>query len=68
MALSGARVDAEIGEILAGNSPVPVPRSGRILFKSVGMAIEDLAAARIVWEKQGPRNWDQGHESTFPKD
>ena len=47
--LSGARVQAEIGEILS--SPAyPVPRSSRILFKSVGMAIEDLVAARLVWQ------------------
>jgi len=47
MVLSGSKVNAEIGEILAGK--VPAPLSGRILFKSVGMAIEDLTAARIVW-------------------
>ena len=45
--LSGARVDAEIGAIAAGK--VAAPAQGRILFKSVGMAIEDLTAARIFW-------------------
>jgi thiomorpholine-carboxylate dehydrogenase len=45
--LSGSKVNAEIGEILAGK--VSAPNSGRILFKSVGMAIEDLTAARIAW-------------------
>ena len=45
--LSGTKVDAEIGQILAGRVPAPVGR--RILFKSVGMAIEDLTAARLVW-------------------
>ena len=48
--LSGAPVQAEIGHILARSNPPPVPRRGRILFKSVGMAIEDLAAARLVWQ------------------
>lgn len=47
--LSGAKVQAEIGEILA-DSDLPVPRGGRILFKSVGMAVEDLVAARLVWK------------------
>src|SRR5512146_416485 len=47
MVLSGAKVSAEIGVIAAGK--VPAPSGGRILFKSVGMAIEDLTAARIVW-------------------
>lgn len=45
--LSGVRVQAEIGEILAGTAAAP---SGpRLVFKSVGMAIEDLTAARLVW-------------------
>jgi ornithine cyclodeaminase/alanine dehydrogenase-like protein (mu-crystallin family) len=47
--LSGARVQAEIGEVLA-NLAYPIPRGNRILFKSVGMAIEDLVAARLVWQ------------------
>jgi ornithine cyclodeaminase/alanine dehydrogenase-like protein (mu-crystallin family) len=48
--LSGTKVQAEIGQILADPSAFEIPRDGRILFKSVGMAIEDLAAARIVWK------------------
>jgi len=47
--LSGVRVQAEIGEILANPTAFSIPRS-RVLFKSVGMAIEDLAAARLVWQ------------------
>jgi ornithine cyclodeaminase/alanine dehydrogenase-like protein (mu-crystallin family) len=46
---SGAAVQAEIGEILADPGAVAIPRR-RVLFKSVGMAIEDLTAARLVWE------------------
>lgn len=45
--LSGATVQAEIGEFLS--SSLAVPRKRRIVFKSVGMAIEDLTAARLVW-------------------
>ena len=45
--LSGAAVQAEIGEILAGS--IAAPRGKRVVFKSVGMAIEDLTAARLVW-------------------
>ena len=48
--LSGAKVQAEIGEILADPTSASVPRNGRIVFKTVGMAIEDLTAARLVWE------------------
>lgn len=46
--LSGARIECEIGEILSGKATVPTGR--RIVFKSVGMAIEDLVAARLVWQ------------------
>ena len=46
--LSGARVYAEIGEILAGSVAVPPP--GRRVFKSLGMAIEDLTSAALVWQ------------------
>jgi thiomorpholine-carboxylate dehydrogenase len=45
--LSGARVQAEIGQILSGS--VAAPAGARIVFKSVGMAFEDLTAARLVW-------------------
>ena len=47
---SGARIEAEIGEILSGSAPASIPRDKRVLFKTVGMAIEDLAAARLVWQ------------------
>jgi thiomorpholine-carboxylate dehydrogenase len=50
LVLSRARVHAEIGEILANPTQFPAPRGQRILFKSVGMAIEDLVAARLVWQ------------------
>jgi thiomorpholine-carboxylate dehydrogenase len=48
---SGAKVHAEIGEVLAqiqsGVAP-PIP-PGRRVFKSLGMAIEDLTGAALVW-------------------
>jgi ornithine cyclodeaminase/alanine dehydrogenase-like protein (mu-crystallin family) len=46
--ISGAKVHAEIGEILAGTAELPP--QGRRIFKSVGMAVEDLTAAILVWE------------------
>lgn len=48
--LSGAQVQAEIGKILADPASAAVPRDCRVVFKSVGMAIEDLTAARLVWQ------------------
>lgn len=51
--LSGAKVGAEIGNILSG--AVEAPTGRRIVFKSVGMAIEDLTAARLVWAARKAR-------------
>ncbi len=48
--LSGAAVQAEIGILLADPGACAIPRDQRIIFKSVGMAIEDLTAARLVWQ------------------
>jgi ornithine cyclodeaminase/alanine dehydrogenase-like protein (mu-crystallin family) len=48
--LSGATVYAELGELLAGGKPVP--RGQWTVFKSVGIAVEDLAAARLVYENK----------------
>jgi ornithine cyclodeaminase/alanine dehydrogenase-like protein (mu-crystallin family) len=46
--LSGATIYAEIGEIFAGTKPA---RAGETtIFKSVGLAAEDLAAARLVYD------------------
>jgi ornithine cyclodeaminase/alanine dehydrogenase-like protein (mu-crystallin family) len=54
--LSGARVKAEIGEILSDPDAATIPRGGRVVFKTVGMAIEDLTAARLVWEAHGSKS------------
>jgi ornithine cyclodeaminase/alanine dehydrogenase-like protein (mu-crystallin family) len=42
-------IHAELGEIFAGR--VPVPTGVTTIYKSVGIAVEDLAAARVVWER-----------------
>ncbi len=45
--LSGASIYAEIGEIFAGTkAPLPLETT---IFKSVGIAAEDIAAARLVY-------------------
>lgn len=46
--LSGAVIHAELGEVLTGARPVPPGVT--TVFKSVGMAIEDIAAARLVYD------------------
>jgi len=45
--LSGAKIYAELGEALAGKVP---PRAGETtIFKSLGTAVEDIAAAMLVY-------------------
>ncbi|MGE5209230.1 MAG: ornithine cyclodeaminase family protein [Alphaproteobacteria bacterium] len=45
--LSGATIYAELGEALAGNVP---PRANETtIFKSLGMAVEDIATATLVY-------------------
>ena len=46
--LSGAQIYAEAGEIFAGSKPAP--RSETTVFKSVGIAVEDIAAAKLVYD------------------
>ena len=47
--LSRAHVTAEIGELLAGAEFQK--KNGPIVFKSVGIAVEDIAAAKLVYDK-----------------
>jgi thiomorpholine-carboxylate dehydrogenase len=47
--LANARVSAEIGELLQGG--VIDTNGGPVVFKSVGIAIEDIAAASLVYER-----------------
>jgi len=47
--LSGAKIYAELGEALAGKVP---PRTNETtIFKSLGMAVEDIAAAIVVYRE-----------------
>ena len=46
--LSKAAIFAEAGELFAGLKDPP--RTATTIFKSVGMAVEDIAAARLVYE------------------
>ena len=45
--LSGAKIYAELGEVLAGK--VPAREKETTIFKSLGMAVEDIAAAALVY-------------------
>jgi ornithine cyclodeaminase/alanine dehydrogenase-like protein (mu-crystallin family) len=51
--LSGAEIHAELGEILAGDKPARAEET--TVFDSVGIAVEDIAAAQLVYEAAGRR-------------
>lgn len=46
--LSRAAIHAEVGEIFAGTKEIPT--SDTTVFKSVGIAVEDIATAKLVYE------------------
>jgi len=47
--LSGAKPDVEIGEILGGTRSGPAA-GATVIFKSLGQAVEDAVAARLVYD------------------
>jgi ornithine cyclodeaminase/alanine dehydrogenase-like protein (mu-crystallin family) len=49
--LSRAEIHAELGEILAGVAPARAEET--TIFDSVGIAVEDVAAAQLVYEAAG---------------
>ena len=48
-------IEGEIGEIIAGPRAVHRKPSDVTLFKSLGLAVEDIAAARFVFERAEER-------------
>jgi ornithine cyclodeaminase/alanine dehydrogenase-like protein (mu-crystallin family) len=52
--LSGAKIYAELGEALAGK--VPSRANETTIFKSLGMAVEDVAAAMLVYRSATNKN------------
>ena len=52
--LSGAKIYAELGDTLAGK--VPSRASETTIFKSFGMAVEDIAAALLVYRAAAAEN------------
>jgi ornithine cyclodeaminase/alanine dehydrogenase-like protein (mu-crystallin family) len=49
--IAAGRIVAEIGEVVAGPAPGRRSPDEITLFKSVGLAIEDVAAADLVYRK-----------------
>jgi ornithine cyclodeaminase/alanine dehydrogenase-like protein (mu-crystallin family) len=46
---SGAQIYAELGEVLMGK--IPKPQGKTIVFKSLGIAVEDVAAGELVYRR-----------------
>lgn len=46
--MAGASIYAELGEIISGTKAKP--QADIIVFKSLGIAAEDIAAAKLVWQ------------------
>ena len=56
--LSKANITAEAGELFAGSKKLE--RSMTTIFKSVGIAIEDIATARLVYDTTESRSAREG--------
>ncbi len=54
-AITDGHIRAEIGEMLLGKAPGRQHRDEITLFKSLGLAIEDLASAAFLYEKARSR-------------
>ena len=46
---SASPIYAELGELLAQAKPQPT--APKTIYKSLGVAIEDVSAARLIWQK-----------------
>lgn len=51
---TAADVRATLAQLCRGSVPGRTQERQRTVFKSVGTALEDLAAARLVWRTRGP--------------
>jgi ornithine cyclodeaminase/alanine dehydrogenase-like protein (mu-crystallin family) len=52
--IAAGQVFAEVGEVIAGSRPARESADEITLFKSVGVAVEDVASAALVYrEKRG---------------
>ena len=49
--IAPSAVHAEIGEVLAGSKPGRTDESEITLYKSVGIAVQDVAAAHLIYNK-----------------
>ena len=65
MILSKASIFAEVGEIFSGAKPATA--SATTVFKSVGIAAEDIAAAMLVYTRAVAQQQSGDPPSTTPE-
>jgi ornithine cyclodeaminase len=59
-ALEPSTIAGELGEVLAGRATGRTSRTELTIFKSLGMAVEDVAAARLAYERAAARGIGRG--------
>jgi ornithine cyclodeaminase/alanine dehydrogenase-like protein (mu-crystallin family) len=59
-ALEASAIVGELGEVFAGRAPGRTSPREVTIFKSLGMAVEDLAAARLAYERAAGRGLGRG--------
>ena len=52
-AIDASHIAAELGEVVAGGAPGRTSAGDVTIFKSLGMAVEDVVAARLALERAG---------------
>jgi alanine dehydrogenase len=59
-AFSASHIVAELGEVVDGRVQGRLSTEEITIFKSLGMAVEDVAAARLAWERASQRGLGRG--------
>lgn len=59
-AIDAAHIAGELGEVLGGGVPGRLTPAEITIFKSLGMAVEDIAAAHLAYEKAAGRGLGRG--------
>jgi alanine dehydrogenase len=59
-AIDASHIAAELGEVFAGRAPGRRSATEITIFKSLGMAVEDVAAARLAYERASERGLGRG--------
>ena len=59
-AFAASHIVAELGDVVGGKVQGRLSADEITIFKSLGMAVEDVAAARLAWERASERGLGRG--------